>query len=390
MSPIGKDLATAPPLAQTVQEGASSQATGLPRNGPLPAPPDRSGRNEGIDLLRGLLVLGVMAFHYTIRWSPPDFAGDLLHLDHAYSRDWAIGGFGVQVFFMISGYVISMSVLRAGSGWRFAFSRFRRIYPAYAVAAVVAFLIPLWAGPWQLRSSLGDLAATLLLLPNELGFKYTDGAFWTLTVEAKFYFFVFLGYAALRERFWLLLAGVGVIAPIAYRIAPGLGDKVLLAHYIGFFLIGMAAWFGMNERRTMPAIILLAAGLWAHSFAFQTISYDGAVSYFTQALIGLSAMAIFALARFNPRVRVPVLGFLGAVSYELYLLHQVMGISIIGALKEHTGMSDGAAFVLAGVIVILAATILQKVVAPPLRSAIDSIADASRIRYSALRTLATS
>ncbi|TCM17995.1 peptidoglycan/LPS O-acetylase OafA/YrhL [Novosphingobium sp. PhB165] len=331
-----------------------------------------SSRNHGIDLMRAVLVLGVMAFHYTIRWAPPDFPYDILHYDAAYSRHWAIGGFGVHMFFMISGYVITLSVLRAGSAFRFAMSRFLRIYPAFLIAAIGACAIPRLFGPWQLHSTPMDLLTTLLLVPTELGAHYTDGAFWTLTVEAKFYAFVFAGYIAAKERFWVLLAALGVAGPLVFEVIPGVGDKLLISHYLGFFLIGMSAWYAMNAREPGPASALGASGIFACVMSFDTIAYDGAVSYVSLGLLALGAVAIFLLARFNPRLRLPPFGFLGGISYELYLVHQVAGLSLIARLKTLTALPDVACMVLSALAMFALATLLQRGASPPLRRAFRS------------------
>ena len=182
-------------------------------------------RNMGIDILRGLLVLAVMAYHFTIRWAPPDYPLNLFHFGGTYGRGWSLGAFGVHVFFVISGYVITLSVLRSRSAPRFAMGRFLRIYPPYVLAVLLSFAVPWLLGPVSLRSSLADLGGTLLMLPRELQLRYTDGAFWTLTVEAKFYFFVFLGYLGLRERFWLVLVALGWIGPLVLLVA-GRGRQI--------------------------------------------------------------------------------------------------------------------------------------------------------------------
>lgn len=352
---------------------------------------DRNGandthRNHGIDLLRAVLVLGVMAFHYTIRWAPPDFPYDILGYDAAYSRHWAIGSFGVHMFFVISGYVITLSVLRAGSAPRFAVSRFLRIYPAFLIAAVCAFAVPLLLGPWQLRSSPFDLLMTLLLVPTEFGAHYTDGAFWTLSVEAKFYFYVFIGYLLARARFWIVLAVLGVAGPLVYGIMPGVGDKLLIAPYIGFFLIGMSAWYAMNAREPVPALVLGLSGTFAWATNFATIAYDGEVSFLTHGLLVLGVIGLFLLARFNPRLRIPPLGFIGGISYELYLVHQVPGISLIARIKAGTALPDPICILLATAAMILLAMTLQRWLSPSVRRAFAALLQGWRMAPPAAST----
>jgi len=85
------------------------------------------GRIEELDALRGLAAFAVMLYHYTAGEGPRLNRAELL-----VSVPW--GHFGVQLFFVISGYVILMTVRRVRTAGEFAVSRFARLYPAFWVA----------------------------------------------------------------------------------------------------------------------------------------------------------------------------------------------------------------------------------------------------------------
>lgn len=356
-------------VAQPPEGFKSAVDAPSPGDGTTPAPAAHlhAGRNIGLDMLRAVLVMAVLAYHYTIRWAPPDFPTDLYRFDHVYAREWSIGAFGVHLFFVISGYVITISVLRSRSAWRFATSRFLRIYPGLLIAALLAFACVWLVGPVPLRSSLADLAGTLVLLPTELKLRYVDGAFWTLTVEAKFYAFVAIGYALFRQRFWYLLLAIGLVGPVVYLFSRGVGDKVLISPFIGLFLIGMAIWFWANAGERRVALLLGATGLFGYAMNFATIGYDGGVSYLVHALLLGGMVLILLLARFDPDLRVPVLPYLGKISYEIYLVHQVIGVAIIATVKGATGWSDVACIAAAvGGSIALAALVHHRLT-PPVR-----------------------
>lgn len=321
-----------------------------------------------IDVMRAILVLAVLAYHYTVRWAPPEFPFNLFGYDRTYSRHWFIGSFGVHLFFVISGYVITMSVLRSGSGIKFAINRFLRIYPGFLIASTFTFIFAWTVGPDILKVNLTDFFLTLLLIPQDVGHKYVDGAYWTLTVEAKFYFYVAMGYIFLGRRFWIVPAVIGILGPLIFFLIPGVGDRILLSPFISFFLFGMAAWYSMNERQHVPALILGFAGLFAYVLNFNTIAYDGEVSLAAHATIMAGIALIFLLARYNPDIRVPVLSYLGTISYEIYLLHQVIGLEVIRRVKAATGLPDMLCALAAVLSSIALAAILYHWLEPPVRS----------------------
>lgn len=119
-------------------------------------------RNNIIDAFRGLAILAVMAYHYTIRW--PDLYG----FEHTYSPIFGLGKYGVHLFFVVSGLVITMTVLRSADAIEFAVRRFARLYPAFVAAACVTFVCMQW-GPPQFRRGFIDLFASLSMDAKVLG-----------------------------------------------------------------------------------------------------------------------------------------------------------------------------------------------------------------------------
>src|SRR4051794_31539154 len=87
-------------------------------------------RIELIDAFRGVAIIAVMLFHYLFEWRK-----EIDHLDAVAS--WAsVGALGVELFFVISGLVITMTILGSRSVIDFAVKRVARLYPAFAVASL--------------------------------------------------------------------------------------------------------------------------------------------------------------------------------------------------------------------------------------------------------------
>src|ERR1700760_1801195 len=133
-------------------------------------------RNDIIDAFRGVSIILVMLFHYTVRWRPPEWPKDLYGYDTVFPQAFDLGRFGVSIFFVISGLVITMTVLRSGHAFEFAVKRFARIFPAFTVASLVTLGICQF-GPPDLRRGVIDFLAGFTFMPEKFGHDYVDGAY---------------------------------------------------------------------------------------------------------------------------------------------------------------------------------------------------------------------
>ncbi|NEX94406.1 acyltransferase [Caulobacter sp. 17J65-9] len=278
------------------------------------------GRNEVIDAFRGISVLLVLIYHYTVRWSS-ESARDILGYDYEYSALLSVGSHGVEIFFVISGLVIAMTVERSASAAEFAVRRIARIYPALLVAATFTFVICQF-GPYEFRRDLADYGASLLFFPDEIGRRFVDGAYWSLAVEVKFYAVVAVSMMFLRDRFWIGVAAVAVLAAVS--LCLGVGDRLLSAKYWPYFLIGMSGWYVLFKRSPWPAGLLGGIGL-TSLFIFPP--YVGSKIF---VLGAVSLMFVLIQIRVVPPLG--PLPKLGRISYSLYLIHQYVGVLLIGSL----------------------------------------------------------
>ena len=120
------------------------QVAGEPAPEPAPhaagtAPPP-GARFAELDAFRGVAVLMVVVYHYAFRYDALAHEAGLPGHDAGLDLDWARpGGYGVHLFFMISGFVICWSLSTADGLRGFALSRFSRIYPAFWIAALATF-----------------------------------------------------------------------------------------------------------------------------------------------------------------------------------------------------------------------------------------------------------
>jgi len=272
-----------------------------------------------LDAMRGLLAVYVMLVHYTYRYD--ELFGHTMPvplLEGSFLR--------VQALFAISGFIISMTLARTGSATDFAFKRVCRLYPAYWIAVVLTFAVTALAQLPGRTVSLSDALINLSMLQEFLGVPHVDGAYWTLTIELLFYFWIGLLFFSGAQRFllpilaaWFALALLLKLAEDVMHVAlaPYVA-KAMICPWIPFFGLGMLAQRAVEMRRwdrsgvlMMAAAVITAAVSWGHASALMALAI--AVTFMLLLADGLACL------RQKPLI------FLGAISYPLYLLHQNIG-----------------------------------------------------------------
>ncbi len=300
----------------------------------------------GIDALRAIAVLAVFLYHAGVGWMP--------------------GGFlGVDVFFVISGYLITSLLLsefrRAGkvSLWRFWVRRARRLLPAVGVLIAVTMVVAAIVIPEQMPQLRGDAISSLGYFAN-WHFIFAHQSYfetfqrpslfrhlWSLSVEEQFYLFwplVFAGGMSLFGRRRLL---VGVLAGALASVAlawilfePGTAVSRVYygtdTHAVGL-LAGVAlalVWSPLELRRGTPGRwagpVLDVVGVFACAFVVLSFlrvhDYDLALyhgGYLWLALFTALLMAVLAhpAARLGGLLAQPPAVWLGLRSYSFYLWH---------------------------------------------------------------------
>ena len=321
---------------------------------PSPAKAGSQSRIAELDVLRGIAALAVLAYHYLVAF-PVIFHG-------APEPRVPFGIFAVHLFFMISGFVIFMTLARTRNALDFIVSRFSRLYPVFWVAVLVTWsvtsLAPLQGPPATPR----ELLLNFTMLAEPLHASYVDSVYWSLVIELVFYALMLGAFLAgwLRrvERIvlpWLLLQLAATLGAEQLGVQiPKIFAALLLLKYAHLFLAGILFHRVRFEGPTRARIALLACCL--------------AVQFIVQgALAGMFATGFFALfaalaSRRLAWIAVRPLVFLGAISYSLYLVHQNIGYAILRALE---GIPHPLAVAVACAVVISLSAVLTFTVEKP-------------------------
>lgn len=326
------------------------------------ANPDLDSKNiPVIDCLRGIAATMVCFFHLVVTG----------YVQNAGIKDlFRIGKSGIYIFFVVSGVVIPLSMIRAGYGYRswgnFMLKRLTRLEPPYIACIILALiyfqirtLVPSSADV-HLTPSTSDLLLHIGYLVPFFNGHWAVGTFWTLSVEFQYYLvlsllmpLVLTGVKVYRFGFYLLLLCAPFLLP-NYRFLPV---------HAPLFLIGILYTFlktdiiGSKECLTILLLCITVLVL---------------VSPLIHAITGLATILVI---HFLPSVTHPVLEFLGKISYSLYLLHPITGKAFINILsyKFKSGYAITCLIVAGYILSVIAAYAFYRIIEEPAKRLSEKI-----------------
>ncbi len=326
-----------------------------------------SQRIRPIDGLRGVAALMVVGFHYFGEY-PRLYGGT--HLPGA-----SLGVRGVDLLFVISGFVILMS-LRTGSVQKFVKARALRLFPAYWASMALTLLVVATLGLPGGMPSLDRVLLNVTMLNKFFGVNGVDGVYWTLAAELAFYVQAAVLHACglLTERriAWTVTAWVAITAAVA-AVLPGryqaIGFHVgsdsqwvtsahIVVDFVPFFALGVVALLIVRGRRDLGVLSATALSL-------GVIAALGTLNSAAVGAVALGVVLTVVLVNSLGMDSAP-LRFLGRISYELYLLHQFIGFAIMLRLTS-LGLPHPAAAILAFLVVFFLAYAVTAWVDEPVR-----------------------
>jgi peptidoglycan/LPS O-acetylase OafA/YrhL len=282
-------------------------------------------RIVSLDLLRFAAALSVMWYHFTYSPTNSGVWADL----NVIARH---GYLGVELFFIISGFVVLWSA-KGRTVLSFARARVLRLYPEFWPAVLISAGVFAITGAFSAESlTLSDVALNLTMVPQYLGVQYVDGVYWTLGTEIKFY--VLLASLMLirqlpRVERWIY----AVLAIQAVSVAIDLGPVVsslTIGRYGSLFAAGGLFFIVYDEGWTFTRRIgLLAAGVISVLNGLENMGgfirpedLTVAAAVTTAAIIAAMFLLFLVIISSQAKPRfVEVAATLGALTYPLYLLH---------------------------------------------------------------------
>jgi peptidoglycan/LPS O-acetylase OafA/YrhL len=294
-----------------------------------------------LDVLRFFAAFWVMNFHYFLGYS-----GEL----HWYRY----GNLGVQLFFIISGFVIVQS-MKGKSLKEFAVGRFIRLFPLFWILCTATYIITLLV-PNASPVHFTEYLISMTMLGDKFGsvFGYTrlvDAAYWTLAVELIFYvaiaaFTWAFSYKHLRYFFlsWFVIS----VLAFATHHDQDFAVKLLLVRHASYFIFGgMLVLVALKEAKTLfqkyfDWALLLASACYAtyiHPLALPPYFTPHPSDVHNITILNIIFFAVVGfLVYISPRITsrkvLAWFAVIGGLTYPLYLLHQTIGNTLIKYITD--------------------------------------------------------
>ncbi|WP_405457526.1 MULTISPECIES: acyltransferase family protein [unclassified Streptomyces] len=347
-------------------------------DGPADSRPAPKVRLRALDGLRLVAALMVAGYHYGGRDGDITKAwGNSPSLQFPTAHHWfTYGCLGVQIFFVISGFVICMS------GWgrpltAFFASRVSRLMPAYWTAVILVtavFALPMVAYE-AVSPSDGLLNMTLMQLP--LGADRVLGVCWTLWAEIRFYalFALFVVLPGATRRRVVLFCAVWTMAAVMTDAADSrILDVVLMPQYAPFFIGGVGLYLVHRDRRDalgwgIAGVSLLlgqhyaVVDLWRppSTDAFANRSAPVIILIVTLGFVAVAAIGVGLLNWMNWKW----LTVAGALTYPFYLVHEHLGWVAVTVFHRELGIASGLTMALTTVSMLVLAWLIHRLVERP-------------------------
>ena len=285
-----------------------------------------------LDALRALAAISLVLFHlthvYAVKYgfTPP------------LGFEWPYGAYGTEMFFILSGFVNSMSLLRRGKPVDFVAARLIRIVPVFLLA-IIANVWILSLAPMSQQVSVAQFLANMTLIPRVLGYECLDPVMWTLQVEMLFYLtlVVLFRMGGLRRYF----LGWGTLLILSFFICPWLDSmeavhggggwfavatafrRILLLDFVPLFTMGFLLYMIKTNTGARWKNVL---GLMVAAIVFHHIDHgqhNPAATALILVLITLCAYGKVPPLRFKPLL------YVSTISYPIYLFHNNLSCVLI-------------------------------------------------------------
>jgi peptidoglycan/LPS O-acetylase OafA/YrhL len=293
----------------------------------------KTQRIQWLDVLRGVAILLVVLFHFTARYAqkyPYNSFNDQIFLRIQF------GWIGVHLFFMISGFIIYLTIQKKKGFWDFLVARLSRLMPPYWAAILVIIILEYPYMAVFNTPSRNNLVYTLFniaMIPDLFDIPFLDGAFWSLYVEIKFYLFFAVLWQVLDMRkkrnfyfTYFIILFAALVHNYVHRIP--LGDNF---NYFLIFWTGIAACKALKENLAVWEYSLITLLTAASTLGYYTKGFELLFSIPVFAVLFITSETLFNRYPYAGRLFSP-LAFCGRVSYSFYLTHQPVGYIMLGLL----------------------------------------------------------
>jgi peptidoglycan/LPS O-acetylase OafA/YrhL len=324
-------------------------------------------KNQNLQCLRGIAILLVAVFHFTWRWQ------DFYPWGKYVSDSWFfVMTNGVQLFFMISGWVIYASLIRTGSFFKFIKNRMIRLaVPLFLIAPLLYIFQKVFpvepfkeVFPNQILTSISMINPTYFLFFFDIKTDWITGVQWTLTYEITFYLLSsFVFYKISQRHVFEFMLGMANFILIANYLYLYLNNQIGQGYYLkdvnspsveyviqqsgllhlSWFVLGMWFYKFSSNRQSKKVIAYLANLIFL--CAWDISQGRVAFSQPKQTMFAIAMLTLFIIFFFQLKTQfskrflrsiTQIFESLGNVSYEFYLLHEIVGVTLLLSFSKIT------------------------------------------------------
>ncbi|RCH54370.1 hypothetical protein DJ568_13875 [Mucilaginibacter hurinus] len=324
-----------------------------------------------LDAFRGIAAVMVVCFHYVLGTEFKDTV-------------FILGGTGVDLFYIISGYVILMTVERS-RGWKdFVTSRFSRLYPTFWAALLFTSALYLIFKNDVLTARV--FIGNSTMVPHILGVPEIDNSYWSLAVEFVFYVLITVilvfrqiskieAWVAVGLFFCFVFHFISPLLHLDYYLFK-VSYRVEFLNQAPLFFAGIVFYKMHHEKPTLHrhllviCCLLLMCSLHPKGRMLPHISFEG---HWTMLGIYFGMFYLFIYSQMGWIINGVTL-FLGKISYSLYLIHQYFSVRIIiPFFMERVQLSYAGACIAALVVVLVTASAFAYYIEFPLHKKIRGL-----------------
>jgi len=328
-----------------------------------------------LDALRGIAAIFVLLFHYAMPFP-----------DKGIYQFFKYGISGVDLFFLISGFVIFMSVNKVKNGAVFLINRFCRLFPTYWAAITFTFIVILF-NDYYINESKAVINWENYLY-NLTMFQYyfeipdLDGPYWTMIIEMIFYLVLFLLIIFKSVNSTIpLFVSLTLFSVLVSEYYKGWGGEFYSDYFINFpltqfvplFLAGILFYqLKYSTTNKFLTITMILCCYFAQILLYK--SGGRSSGYITHSaykvMVGLYFLLLFLFVYGKLKWIVnDVTLYLGKISFALYLIHQYVSINcIIPFLLRKEVNYYIAAYLIALPVCILVASLITFYIEKPVGS----------------------
>ncbi len=313
-------------------------------------------RIKELDAFRGIAAVAVMIYHYTTRY-------DACYSSAVTPFGLKYGWLGVPFFFILSGFVITLTIERCKSPKEFLAKRILRLYPTYWICIIITlasiYLLGMQEWSRDFDKPLIDIIMNFTMFHRYLNFDNIDGAYWSLLPELLFYILMAVLFWIKKHKDIVVYNSVLIaLATIHYFLPLPIIGKSLAIHYILLFMIGIHFYYMYYGQQRWYQHVFILINLVVGVFLYQIAQPNNEILFL---LISFSIIVLMFYLFVFKKLKIfgnsKLLVFLGTISYALYLIHQTIGYGIMYYLDDWISNRSLSVIITSGVAIFLASGI---------------------------------